>query len=33
MFNETGRTLIVAQGEKIILIEVATVETVETMAD
>ena len=33
MFNETGRTLIVAQGEKIILIEVATVETMETMAD
>ncbi len=33
MFNETGRTLIVAQGERLILIEVATVESVETAAD
>ena len=32
MFNETGRTLIVAQGERIILIDVATVESVETAA-
>ena len=33
MFNETGRTLAVFQGEKLLLIEVATVEAVETVAD
>ena len=33
MFNETGRTLVVAQGERIFLIDVATVEAVETAAD
>ena len=33
MFTETGRTLIVAQGERLILIDVATVEAVETAAE
>lgn len=33
MFNETGRTLIVAEGERVILIDVATVEAIETEAD
>ena len=33
MFNETGRTLVIAQGERIILVDVATAEAVETAAD
>ena len=33
MFNETGRTLAVFQGERLLLIDVATVEAVETVAD
>ena len=33
MFNETGRTLVLAQGERIILIDVATAEAAETAAD
>ena len=33
MFTETGRTLIVTQGEKVMLIDVATVEAVETQAE
>ncbi len=33
MFNETGRTLIIAEGERIILIAVATVEALETTTD
>lgn len=33
MFTETGRTLLVSQGEKVMLIDVATVEAVETRAE
>lgn len=33
MFSETGRTLIVTEGEKFIFIDVATVEAMETLAD
>ena len=33
MFNETGRTLIVGQGEHVFLIDVTTVEAVETAAE
>ena len=33
MFNETGRTLVVAQGERIILIDVSTVESVDAAAE
>ena len=33
MFTEPGRTLLVAQGEHVIFINVATVEAVETVAD
>ena len=33
MFSETGRTLIVTQGEIFIFIDVATVEALETAAD
>ena len=33
MFTETGRTLLVTQGEGVIFIDVATVEAVETLAD
>lgn len=33
MFNETGRTLAVFQGERLVLIDVATVEAAETVAD
>ena len=33
MFTETGRTLYVSQGEKVMLIDVATVEAVETPAE
>ncbi len=32
MFNETGRVLIVTQGERFILVDVATAEAVETVA-
>ena len=32
MFNESGRTLIVAQGERVIIINVATVEMLDTAA-
>ena len=33
MFTETGRTLAVFQGERLLLIDVATVEAVETAAE
>ena len=33
MLNETGRTLAVWQGERLLFIDVATVEAVETVAD
>ena len=33
MLSETGRTLIVAQGEKFIFVDVATAEAMETAAD
>ena len=33
MFTETGRTLLVSEGEKVTLIDVATVEAVETAAE
>ncbi len=33
MFNETGRTLAVWQGESLLFIDVATVEAMETLAD
>lgn len=33
MFNETGRTLAVFQGERLLLIDTATVEAAETVAD
>ena len=33
LFSETGRTLIVTEGDKFIFIDVATVEAAETLAD
>ena len=33
MLTETGRTLLVARGERVIYIDVATVEAMETVAD
>ncbi len=33
MFNETGRTLAVFQGERLLLIDTATVEAVETVPE
>ena len=33
MFTETGRTLIVTQGERVMLIDVATVDAVKTAAE
>ena len=33
MFSETGRTLIVAQGEGFVFVDVATVEAVGTAAE
>ena len=33
MFTETGRTLAVFQGERLVLVDVATVEAVETVAE
>ena len=33
MFTETGRTLLVSQGERVISIEVATVEAMDTAED
>ena len=33
MFTETGRTLAVFEGERLLLVDVATVEAVETVAE
>ena len=33
MFTETGRTLIVAEGERVLFIDVATVGAIETAAE
>ena len=33
MFTETGRTLIVTEGERVILVNVATAESADTLAD
>ena len=33
MFTETGRTLIVTEGDKVIYIDVTTVESIERLAD
>ena len=33
MFTETGRTLIVTEGERVTLVDVATAEAADTLAD
>lgn len=33
MFSETGRTLIVTEGERVILVDVATAESADTTMD
>lgn len=33
MFTETGRTLIVTEGERVILVDVATAEAADTLAE